>query len=59
MVTITKAKIQNFIWKDIVYRFDIPRTIISENGRQFDSQTFCSFCSGFGIRNQFSSHEHP
>ena len=35
--TITEAKIQNFVWKNIVYRFGIPRAIISNNGRQFDS----------------------
>ena len=29
--TITEAKIQNFIWKNIICRFGIPRTIISGN----------------------------
>ena len=35
--TITETKVQNFVWKNIVCRFGIPRTIISDNGRQFDS----------------------
>ena len=35
--TITEAKIQNFVWKNIVCRFRIPWTIISDNRRQFDS----------------------
>ena len=30
--TIMEAKIQNFIWKNIVCRFGIPRTIILDNG---------------------------
>ena len=34
-------------------------TIISDNGRQFDSQAFRDFCSGLGIKNQFSSPGHP
>ena len=34
-------------------------TIISDNGRQFDSQGFKDFCSNLGIRNQFSSPGHP
>ena len=34
-------------------------TIISDNGRQFDSQGFRDFCSNLGIRNQFSSPGHP
>ena len=29
--TITEAKIQNFVWRNIVCRFEIPRTIISDN----------------------------
>ena len=53
--TITRAKIPSFMWKNIVYKFGIPRTIISDNGRQFDSQEFKSFCSGLRIKNQFSS----
>ena len=56
---ITEAKVQNFVWKNIVCRFRIPRTIISDNGRQFDSQKFRSFCSGLGIRNKYSSPGHP
>ena len=35
--TITIAKIQSFVWKNIICRFGIPRTIISDNGWQFDS----------------------
>ena len=30
--TITNAKIQNFVWKNIVCKFGIPQMIISENG---------------------------
>ena len=38
--TITEARIQNFAWKNIVCKFDIPRMIISDNGRQFNSLSF-------------------
>ena len=33
LVTITEARIQNFVWKNIICRFGIPLTIISDNGR--------------------------
>ena len=59
LATITETKVQNFVWKNIVCRFGIPRTIISDNGRQFDSQAFRSFCSNLGIRNKYSSPGHP
>ena len=51
LATITEARIQNFVWKNIICRFGIPLTIISNNGRQFDSQGFKDFCSGLGIKN--------
>ena len=44
---------------NIIYRFRIPLTIILDNERQFDSQAFRDFCLGLGIKNQFSSPEHP
>ena len=59
LATIIEAKIQNFMWKNIICRFGIPRTIISDNGQQFDSQSFRDFCSSLGIKNQFSSPGHP
>ena len=59
LATITETKVQNFVWKNIICRFGIPRTIISDNGRQFDSQAFSSFCSNLGIRNKYSSLGHP
>ena len=34
-------------------------TIISDNGRKFDSQDFREFCSKLRIKNQFSSPGHP
>ena len=32
LATITKARIQSFVWKNIICRFSIPLTIISDNG---------------------------
>ncbi|XP_075658917.1 uncharacterized protein LOC142628761 [Castanea sativa] len=37
ILTITEEKIQSFLWKNIICRFGIPRTIISDNKQQFDS----------------------
>ena len=33
--------------------------IISDNGRQFDNQSFRDFYSSLGIKNQFSYLGHP
>ena len=59
LATITETKVQNFVWKNIICRFRILRMIISDNGCQFHSQGFRSFCSNLGIRNKYSSPGHP
>ena len=59
LAIITEARIRNFVWKNIICRFSIPLTIISDNGRQFNSQGFRDFYSNLGIKNQFSSLRHP
>ena len=37
LATITEARIWSFVWKSIICRFGIPRTIILDNGQQFDN----------------------
>ena len=59
LTTITEARIKSFVWKNIICRFGISRMIITDNGRQFDKQGFRDFCSGLGIKNQFSSPGYP
>ncbi|XP_050264287.1 uncharacterized protein LOC126708547 [Quercus robur] len=51
LTTITKTRIRSFLWKNIICRFGIPLTVISNNGRQFDNQGFRDFCSNLGIKN--------
>ena len=51
LAVINENKIQTFVWKNIICRFGIPRMIISDNGRQFDSQKFKEFCVELRIQN--------
>jgi ribonuclease HI len=48
-----------FVWKNIITRFGIPKTIISDNGTQFNSKPFMKYCSKLGIRNVYSSPAYP
>ena len=59
LATITEAKVQNFVWKNIICRFGIPKMIISENGHRFNSHGFRSFCANLSIKNKYSSSGHP
>ena len=55
----TEDKIQTFFWKNIFYWFEIPRIVISDNGRHFDGRKFKEFCVELGIQNHYLSPGHP
>ena len=43
--SIMPTKIKEFIYKNIVYRYGVPHTIISNNSKQFDYDEFKEFCN--------------
>jgi transposase InsO family protein len=45
--------------KSIIYRFGIPRKVITYNGTQFKGAKFLRCCADFGIHHQPSSVAHP
>ncbi|CAL9000957.1 unnamed protein product [Prunus brigantina] len=59
LATITAARIETFVWQNIVCRFGIPNTIVTDNGRQFDNAKFKQFCSNLKIKLCFASPAHP
>ena len=50
---------KRFVWKNIVFRFRIPYTLISDDGLQFDSKTFKRYCCNLGITNRYSTLAYP
>ena len=52
---ITEQNVRNFVWKNIICHFGIPRVPILDNGRQFDNASFRDFFEQLGIRNRYSS----
>ena len=59
LATITEKNIRRFVWRNIICRYEIPRVLISDNGKQFDNSAFRDFCSELGIKNHYSSPAHP
>ena len=57
--TITDKQICQFIWHKIITRYYIPRTIITDNGRQFISKNTIEYCDTFKIQIRFSSVSRP
>ena len=50
---------KRFVWRNIVTRFGVPRTFISDNGLQFDSKAFRRYCCELGIANRYSTPAYP
>ena len=46
--------VKRFVWKNIVTRFGVPYTLISNNGLQFDSKAFRRYYCELGITNRYS-----
>ena len=59
LASITQQNVKNFVWKNIVCRFGVPKVLVSNNGRQFDNTLFRDSCAHFGIQNHYSSPAHP
>nr|XP_027062904.1 uncharacterized protein LOC113689315 [Coffea arabica] len=57
--TISSRSIQKFLWKSIVYRFGIPKALVSDNGRQFADHSLQEWCTELGIQQHFTSVGHP
>jgi hypothetical protein len=59
LAIITSATVQKFFWQNIICRFGVPKAIIVDNGAQFDSETFKTFCNQIGMKIHFASVKHP
>ena len=59
LANIRDVDVKKFLWKNIVTRFEIPHTLISDNGLQFDSKSFRRYCCELGITNKYSIPAYP
>ncbi|GJR89570.1 reverse transcriptase domain-containing protein [Tanacetum coccineum] len=59
VTSITKKKVKNFAFDNIVCRFGIPSTIITDNRTQLIDDPFKSWAEGLGIKLVSTSVYHP
>ncbi|XP_059277686.1 uncharacterized protein LOC132031802 [Lycium ferocissimum] len=55
---VKKENVANFIRVNIIYRFGIPRYIITDNGKPFDNKLMNKICDLFGFKQRKSSMYH-
>ena len=59
LANIRNVDVKKFIWKNIVTRFGVARTLILDNGLQFDSKAIRKYCCDLGITNRYSTMAYP
>ncbi|KAL0355255.1 UNVERIFIED_CONTAM: hypothetical protein Sradi_3972400 [Sesamum radiatum] len=59
LAKITEKEVIKFLWKNIVYRFGIPRALVSDNGTQFSGNKLREWCKGLVIKQFFTSVSNP
>ena len=55
LANIRDVDAKRFVWKNIVTLFGVPHAHITDNGLQFNSKTFRSYCDKLGITNRYST----
>ncbi|XP_042404517.1 uncharacterized protein LOC121994602 [Zingiber officinale] len=59
LARITEGAVIQFLWKNILCKFDISHKLISDNGRQFQGRRIRDWCKGFGISQAFTYVIYP
>ena len=55
LATITSESVKKFFWLNIIYRFGVPRVLIVDSGKKFDSDNFRKFSRSLGTTIAFTS----
>nr|KYP31646.1 Retrovirus-related Pol polyprotein from transposon 17.6 [Cajanus cajan] len=59
LACISAHRVQKFLWRNIITRFGIPHSLVTDNGLQFTDRKLNEFLTGLGIQHKVTSVEHP
>ena len=59
LANIRDVDVKKFVLRNIVTRFEVPESLVSNNGSQFDSKAFRKFYSDLGIKNRYFTPVYP
>lgn len=55
LASITTRDLKEFFYEDVICRFRIPKILISDNGKHFNSKEFKDSCEELSIEQRFTS----
>ncbi|KAM1052635.1 hypothetical protein ACFX2C_000209 [Malus domestica] len=55
ITTATQTDIEHFIWKNIICRFGIPHSIVTDDGPQFMGKDLVKVFEKYGIKHHMST----
>ena len=59
LANIRDMDVKKFVWKNLITRFGMLDSLVSDNGLQFDSRTFREFCCNLDIKNRYFISAFP
>ncbi|XP_048432479.1 uncharacterized protein LOC125473553 [Pyrus x bretschneideri] len=57
--TTTQTDIEHFIWRNIICRFGILQSMITDNSSQFVGKVMAKFFQKYGIKQHMSTSRYP
>jgi transposase InsO family protein len=58
-ITNLRVELAVSFFTDIIHRFRVPNSIITDNGSQFSGRKFLEFCDEYHIRVDWAAVAHP
>ena len=58
-IFVIKSEQAVLFFLDIIHRFGVPNSIITDNGTQFTRKKFLRFCDEYHIRVDWAAIAHP
>ena len=59
IISITEVKTFKFMWRNIICRYDLPHTLISDNGKQFKNKSLEAYSKRVRIKQFLSAQDRP
>ena len=56
LANIRDVDVKKFMWKNIVIRFRVLKSLMSDNKVQFESKAFYKYCNDLDIKNRYSTY---